>query len=820
MKQLSILGLLFCILSFSNAQVVTTWQGPSNGGSWTDAANWDNGVPTSPTTEIVFDGAAVSLTGGVINIPDVSAQTNPNFSFDKLTVINNAAVNVSGGGQIYWYFNVSINIEAGSRLNAGGTTATLFVVGGTLSTIININGTLDLQGQGTGNSTRTAFEPLTSFFGTGGTTVRGNLILSGKVAVVNMSTPGNFIVESGGAFLVTRDGGTVPNGNYKNGSLIKVEGVVNTATNFVSATYNGVIEWNCPGQMVRGSSALLLPSSSFNSFDSLVISNTNTGTVRLATNPAGYLVKNIILNSGTLEFGSPTGSGNYICNIDTIIQNGGLLVGNAAGVAGFDNAFVPDTINVRGKFLQNGGVFDLSNRTPNNAGPDASCIVKIAGDMIIGGEIKLSQPANAPNCAVEFNGSGTQIFSVAVSGMFLNKIKTVINNSSPVAGVSAAGNITLPDSLVFKKGYFFLNDFDLTNPLPVQPVLNPFQTHVVTNGTGLFIQKNVTISPVGIPIGATTTSVNPLIIGLTAAGVADIGAKVNIGFNPAIVSPNTAVNRTWSIKPVGLLPANLAVSFGYSDLGAGLGDGNPGFSYTANNEVGLYDGSNWQIISLPGGIVPAGTNPYAISQVILSSLLVPNIITPLVVGNLTSVLSVSNIINLSAVKAGSTAVLKWDVTELTAAVSRFEILRSADSRNFTSIGTALVQGNQAYYSFADNSLLPGINYYRVKIIDHDGGYKYSVIAAIINKEAGILLTSLLPSIVNSGVMLAISSAAKGPLQLTVTDMQGRIVKKISTTLYAGSNQLSIDCAGLAAGTYQIAGYSQDQQTNVLRFVKK
>ena len=821
MKQFSIVGLLFFIFLFSNAQTVTTWQGPSTGGSWSDVANWDNGVPTSPTTEIVFDGSAASLSGGVITITDVTAQTNPNFSFDKLTVTNNAIVSLSGGGQIYWYFNISINVAAGSTINVGGTTGTLFVIGGVLSTGTNINGTLNLQGQGVGNTTRTAFEPTNVSFGsTAVATVRGSIILSGKVAVVSLSTPANFIVESGATLNVTRDGGTVPNGNYKNGSLIKVQGVINTATSFVSATYNGVVEWNCPGQLVKGASALLLPSSSFNSFDSLVINNTNIGTVRLATNPSGYLVKNIIINAGTLEFGSPTGSGNYVCNADTIIQNGGSLIGNATGVPGFDNAFVPDTINIRGKFLQTAGVFDLSNRTPNNSGPNASCIVRIAGDMTIGGTVKLSQAATAPDCAVEFNGVGNQFFSIAISGTYLNKIKTVINNTSPFSGINAGSNITLPDSLVFKKGYFFLNDFNLTNPLPVLPVANPFQTHAVTNGTGLFIQKNVSMSPVGIPIGATTTTVNPLIIGFTSAGVADIGAKVDIGLNPSIGSPNTAVNRTWRLKPFAALPANLGISFGFSNLGAGMGDGNSSFSYIANDEVGLHDGSSWQIISPPGGIAPAGTNPYAISHIILNTLLAPNVTTPLVIGNVNSVTTVSNIINLQAIKNGNSALLKWDITEVTVTVSRFEIMRSADGRNFTSIGIADVAGNNAYYSFADNSLLQGINYYRIKMIDNNGRIKYSVIVAVINKEAGIMLTALAPTIVNRQAVLFISSANTTSMQLNVTDMQGRVVKRISTTIYAGSNEVNLDCANLSAGTYQVTGYSQGEKVNMIRFIKK
>ena len=161
-----------------------------------------------------------------------------------------------------------------------------------------------------------------------------------------------------------------------------------------------------------------------------------------------------------------------------------------------------------------------------------------------------------------------------------------------LAGVNMLSNVILPDSLVFRQGYLFLNNFNLTNPLPVQAVSNPFQTHVVTNGAGFFVQKNVSTTPVGIPIGASAGTVNPLIIGLFA-GTVDIAAKVEVGVNPPSVFPDIAVDRTWQIMPIDFfMPSNLAVSFGYSDLTPLPGDGNVNFSYTSNDEIGLFAGGS------------------------------------------------------------------------------------------------------------------------------------------------------------------------------------------------------------------------------------
>ncbi len=462
----TLLALLALIFSyFTSAQIITTWQGPSTGGSWNNAGNWDNGVPTAATTDIVFDGSVASLTGGVIQITDVF-QTNPNFSYNRLRVINNATVTLSSNSNTFFYFFISIDIDAGSRLNIGGTSSSKFEIGGQFSTLSTINGILDLQGQGN-SSNPVNFQPTNSSFGsTGRCTVNGKIILSG----LNARFTPNAIVpafESGSELNIKRDGGLIPRCNFNNGSLINVEGAVTAVPQFSNTTgvvFEGEIRWNCPQQTATGASAIVLPSPSFSYFDSLVIVSTGSRSIRLATNPANCYVKNLIVNGGTLELSSPGGSSVYTQRVDTLIQNGGTIIGNAPGVAGFDNAFVPDTLNISGNFIQNGGIFDFSTRTPVNTSPNASFVMQVAGDMTIGGIIRLSQPVFAPSCALVFNGGAEQRLKILTAGRFTGIIPLIINNSSQQSGLSLLSNVTLPDALIFRSGHIFLNDFDLTLP--------------------------------------------------------------------------------------------------------------------------------------------------------------------------------------------------------------------------------------------------------------------------------------------------------------------------------------------------------------------
>ncbi|MFZ4057737.1 MAG: hypothetical protein ACOYKE_06335 [Ferruginibacter sp.] len=807
-----IVFLFFISLNVAAFATIKTWTGPSTGGSWSSAGNWTNGVPNNVNDTIVFDGSLVAS----ITITDVAAFTS-SWSFNALRLINNVTVNLSSASPTYLYLYKNFEINAGSRLNIGASTTNLFVVGGSnlLANFINIDGILDLQGTGIGNSFRTGFEPASFFTVIATTKVRGKIILSGKSAVITNGNTNNLVFENGATLNVTRDGGAVPNATYSDGSTIKVEGVINSITSFnSSAIYNGVIDWNCAAQAISGAPANILPSASY-TWDSLIINNTNTGTVRLTTNPLNYLVKNLIVNNGTIELGGPTGSSAYAGRIDSLIQNGGTIIGNGTNGGG-EVSFVADTIKISGKFIQNGGTFNFSNRTPSNGSPDASCILKVAGNLFIGGTVTNTQPVFAPNCAIEFNGSTTQ--NLSITGTYSNKIKTVVNNSAPLSGVNLVTAVQLPDSLVFYKGYIFLNNFNLTNLFPVQLGTTNFLAHVVTNGNGLFIQKNVGTTLIGLPIGASTTTFNPLSVNFISGSI-DLGAKVDVGLNPTVQFPSIAVNRTWRIKPLATPPSDLLIGFGYSDLGVGLGDGNSGFSYTANDEVGLHDGVNWTIISAPGGVVPVGTNPYAVSSLVLASTLAANLLTPLAIGNLTAITAFNNTIDFKAIKQNNTALLKWNASSVDNVVA-FEILKSNTGRNFESIAQLPVINGQVQYSYLDQNLWSGINYYRIKMTDDRGRITYSIIVTVLNKETGVQLTAALPSVFQQQTTLMITAAKSTAMQIVVTDALGKQVYTQKITLVAGSNTVAINCGHLASGNYQITGYYDGLKSNVIRIIKE
>jgi hypothetical protein len=62
------------------------------------------------------------------------------------------------------------------------------------------------------------------------------------------------------------------------------------------------------------------------------------------------------------------------------------------------------------------------------------------------------------------------------------------------------------------------------------------------------------------------------------------------------------------------------------------------------------------------------------------------------------------------------------------------------------------------FNYTDATPAAGVNYYRIKLTDASGQFTYSSIIAILNKEAGFDIVSLMPNPVSSTAVLSIAGA--------------------------------------------------------------
>lgn len=165
--------------------------------------------------------------------------------------------------------------------------------------------------------------------------------------------------------------------------------------------------------------------------------------------------------------------------------------------------------------------------------------------------------------------------------------------------------------------------------------------------------------------------------------------------------------------------------------------------------------------------------------------------------------------------------LSWKVNCTSAPSLTLVLERSGDGRNFgaihnqTATATRCLQG----FNYTDVSAPAGISYYRLRIITPDGAYKYSNIVALINGDKGFDLISVAPNPVRGETVLTVTSAKGGKMDVSVTDLAGRVVMQRSLTIIAGNNPINLDFSLLGAGTYRITAINADAERKTIPFVK-
>lgn len=183
------------------------------------------------------------------------------------------------------------------------------------------------------------------------------------------------------------------------------------------------------------------------------------------------------------------------------------------------------------------------------------------------------------------------------------------------------------------------------------------------------------------------------------------------------------------------------------------------------------------------------------------------------------------LIDFRGEQSGATNKLTWSTsTEINN--KGFELQRSADGRNFTSIAfiaTTAEGGNSSTgigYSYNDVRPLAH-SYYRLKQIDRDGKINFSKVILLTKKVSEITFSSIYPNPVRNELNVTIASPLPNNVTLLVTDLTGKAVMQQQTRLIAGMNHELLHVGYLSAGTYFIkAVCSTGCEKAVQRFVKQ
>lgn len=177
-----------------------------------------------------------------------------------------------------------------------------------------------------------------------------------------------------------------------------------------------------------------------------------------------------------------------------------------------------------------------------------------------------------------------------------------------------------------------------------------------------------------------------------------------------------------------------------------------------------------------------------------------------------------NIQSFSASLQNAATQLSWQTaTELN--TKSFNIQRSPNSWDFTTIGTVAAKGSNNNYIFTDNLPIQGTNYYRLLITDKDGSITYSEIRSINFSNNNNIAARIYPNPAKDKLIVELNSKTNTNVGITIISADGKTEQQLIRQLQSGNNKISINVAGLASGTYLLRITTKEGQ-QVLKFVKE
>jgi hypothetical protein len=178
------------------------------------------------------------------------------------------------------------------------------------------------------------------------------------------------------------------------------------------------------------------------------------------------------------------------------------------------------------------------------------------------------------------------------------------------------------------------------------------------------------------------------------------------------------------------------------------------------------------------------------------------------------------LVSFQGEKAGQGNVLKWTVGENESG-KLFEIEKSTDGRNFTTIATARASNKTGIESYSFNDVRPSsAGYYRIKLVDKASQSFYSSVVFIENRSVTGSSITLAGNPVESYLNFSYTSSFSSMATVTIYNMAGTKVYSERVNLDKGNNTITIAADGkLYTGAYvlELANNTENVRT---KFIKR
>jgi hypothetical protein len=163
--------------------------------------------------------------------------------------------------------------------------------------------------------------------------------------------------------------------------------------------------------------------------------------------------------------------------------------------------------------------------------------------------------------------------------------------------------------------------------------------------------------------------------------------------------------------------------------------------------------------------------------------------------------------------------LNWQTT-LEVNTDYFVIERSLDGVTFQAIGQVGAQGPYVDYRFTDYDPKVGFNYYRLKIVEHDGRIGYSHSIAIKLGQVDFAITKVFPIPTLDLIQIDFTIAEAIDLEIEIQNVLGGVEFRTPYASRTGANQTTVDLSALKPGIYLLYLKSPTGEQQIRRVVKQ
>ena len=173
------------------------------------------------------------------------------------------------------------------------------------------------------------------------------------------------------------------------------------------------------------------------------------------------------------------------------------------------------------------------------------------------------------------------------------------------------------------------------------------------------------------------------------------------------------------------------------------------------------------------------------------------------------------LLSFTAVRSGVNGLLQW-TTANDRTISRYIIQKSSDGNSYTDLDSVPANlsdssGSAHSYRYTDTHLLPGTNYYRLRMKDVDGHSTWSPVRTL--DASGLASITVYPNPVEDGTINV--SSTVNIRQLRLTDLAGKVLVRKTVQGY----QQALPVGTISRGIYLLAVDTETGTTVTKVFIK-